>query len=68
MSISTPQCPIHDSLDQRCSCPKTDCPRHGLCCECIVAHKARVEDPLPKRLPHCLRSLIDPPQGKSARR
>jgi hypothetical protein len=35
-----------------------DCPRHGLCCECIVAHKNRTEDPILKRFPHCLRDLV----------
>ena len=59
-------CPKRQQIEEYCSCPKQDCPRHGLCCECIVAHKARVEETLLKRLPHCLRDMVadaQEPQG-----
>ena len=51
-------CPVRDRINEYCSCPKADCPRHGLCCECIIAHKNRVDQPLLKRLPHCLRDMV----------
>lgn len=22
-----------------CSCPKTTCPNHGSCCQCVIKHK-----------------------------
>jgi hypothetical protein len=52
------ECPIRDDINAYCSCPKTDCPRHGLCCECIIEHKNRLDDPIIKRFPHCLRDLV----------
>ena len=52
------KCPVVEKINSYCSCPKVDCPRHGLCCECILAHKDRVDDPLIKRLPHCLRDMV----------
>ena len=58
MDESETQCPKRQQIEEYCSCPKLDCPRHGLCCECIVAHKARVEEPVLKRLPHCLRDMV----------
>ena len=52
------QCPVREKINAYCSCPKIECERHGLCCECIINHKKRVGDPIEKRLPHCLRELI----------
>jgi len=35
-----------------CKCPKTDCPRHGLCRECVAYHRdEKGKDPV------CLRPL-----------
>jgi hypothetical protein len=51
-------CPRRDETNIYCSCPKTDCSRHGLCCQCILAHKQRPDSPLSKRFPHCLRDLL----------
>lgn len=31
-----------------CPCPNKDCPRHGVCCECVKGHIARGD------LPFCL--------------
>ena len=25
--------------ERNCTCPKTTCPRHGKCCECIMNHR-----------------------------
>jgi hypothetical protein len=36
-----------------CACPSDDCPRHGVCCECVAFHKAKGQ------LPVCLRSLFE---------
>ncbi|OEU46683.1 MAG: hypothetical protein BA866_04815 [Desulfobulbaceae bacterium S5133MH15] len=52
------QCPVRDEINKYCSCPKSDCERHGLCCECIVSHKNRTHLPYEKRFPHCLRKLF----------
>ncbi len=35
-----------------CTCPKNDCPRHGICCECVAFHRDEK-----KNLPTCLRNL-----------
>ncbi|GAB4260774.1 MAG: hypothetical protein Kow0092_09860 [Deferrisomatales bacterium] len=51
-------CPERDRINGYCSCPKRDCPRHGLCCACVVAHKGRDDPDVLKRLPHCLRGLV----------
>ena len=26
--------------EENCNCPKTECERHGKCCECINHHRA----------------------------
>lgn len=57
MEELTAACPLREKINGYCSCPKEDCPRHGLCCECILAHKGRIDDPMIKRFPHCLRDL-----------
>ena len=38
--------------------PEADCPRHGVCCECMRFHRAREGEPVVKRLPHCVRFLL----------
>jgi len=58
MDEKTIECPNRDRIEAYCSCPKADCPRHGLCCECIVTHKNKIEEPFIKRFPHCLRELV----------
>lgn len=25
--------------EANCTCPKKECPRHGICCECIMNHR-----------------------------
>jgi hypothetical protein len=34
---------------KECVCPKTDCPRHAKCCECVINHRGG------EKLPACLR-------------
>jgi hypothetical protein len=58
MENETVLCPVRKKINEYCSCPKTDCDNHGLCCACIVNHKNRVDDPFEKRFPHCLRDLL----------
>jgi hypothetical protein len=58
MENKTLRCPVHEKINEYCSCPKIDCDNHGLCCACIVNHKNRVDDPFEKRFPHCLRDLL----------
>jgi len=58
------ECPVREDINAYCSCPKPDCPRHGLCCKCIVAHKERTDDPIIKRFPHCLRDLVKEATGE----
>jgi len=55
---STDNCPVRDRINEFCSCPKTDCPRHGICCECILNHKNRENVKMIVRFPHCLRELV----------
>ena len=38
----------------KCTCTKTECPRHGKCCACVAAHGANGQ------LPFCLRDLKKP--------
>ena len=40
-------------LNPNCDCPKTECPRHGNCMECVEFHKAEG-----KKIPFCLRSMV----------
>jgi hypothetical protein len=56
-------CPNRDKIKAYCSCPKTDCERHGLCCECITNHKNKVDSAYEKRFPHCLRELYKEATG-----
>jgi len=58
MEGNTVDCPVREKINDYCSCPKTDCVRHDLCCECIVEHKNRVDVPIEIRFPHCLRDLV----------
>ena len=59
MDEKTVECLTRENINTYCSCPKTDCPRHGLCCECILAHKTRIDDPIMKRFPHYLFRLSE---------
>jgi hypothetical protein len=52
------ECPVREQVNAFCSCPKTDCPRHGVCCECILDHKHRENVKMIVRFPHCLRELV----------
>ena len=58
MDEKTIACPVRDEINEYCSCPKTDCPNHGLCCQCIQAHKKRTDVELIIRFPHCVRDMV----------
>jgi hypothetical protein len=40
-----------DANNEKCPCEAQDCPRHGVCCECIRAHVADGS------LPACARDI-----------
>ncbi|MFA6805638.1 MAG: hypothetical protein WCQ23_03690 [Candidatus Methanomethylophilaceae archaeon] len=40
-------------FEPNCVCPKTDCPRHGHCKECVAFHRDEK-----KNYPACLRPLL----------
>lgn len=42
----------HNTLVEKCTCPKVECPRHGKCCECVIYHREEK-----KNIPLCLREL-----------
>ncbi len=54
-------CPVQEKINEYCSCPKTECERHGICCECIVEHKNREGVAFPIKFPHCLRGQLSEP-------
>lgn len=39
--------------ESNCLCPDKDCPRHGKCCECVMAHREH------KNLPMCMRIMLE---------
>ena len=43
-------------LNPNCNCPKTECPRHGNCMECVEFHKKEG-----KKIPFCLRFMVEGP-------
>ena len=45
------KCPNAKSNEASCPCTADDCPRHGVCCECIRAHVSS------GNLPACAREL-----------
>ena len=58
MEAQTIACDLRERINEHCTCPKNDCPRHGLCCQCIVSHRERSDVEPIKRFPHCLREMI----------
>lgn len=46
MKIETLNCPV------KCNSPKTECPRHGKCCECVTFHRD-----LHGNIPYCLKAI-----------
>ena len=42
-------CPNTDKNNAFCTCGNTNCPRHGICCQCIAFHLPQ------KQLPQCYR-------------
>ncbi len=51
-------CPDRERINDYCPCPKQECPQHGACCQCLLSHKNREQDPVLKRLPACLRDMV----------
>jgi hypothetical protein len=41
MATLPADCANYALNQQMCTCPKLDCPNHGICCECIQAHAGR---------------------------
>jgi len=42
-------CPNREKNAENCACTAEDCPRRGMCCECIANHRAKGD------LPACVR-------------
>ncbi len=42
----------HSKVTENCPCKKTECPRHGKCCECVAFHREKKN-----KLPCCLRDI-----------
>lgn len=55
---SIEDCSDRIKINKYCSCPKTECERHGICCKCILAHKDRKDVAFHIKLPHCLRDQL----------
>ena len=51
-------CPGRERIKAYCPCPKPECPNHGACCQCILSHRNREQDPVLKRLPACVREMV----------
>ena len=49
MSDAAEKCPNRETNLQTCACAVEDCPRRGMCCECIAAHRDKGD------LPACVR-------------
>ena len=50
--MSKTNCVNIETNKENCSCEALDCERHGMCCECILAHSSK------DSLPSCLRGRI----------
>lgn len=40
-------CPNGEKNKMRCTCPHSNCARHGICCECVAYHLPQ------QQLPQC---------------
>lgn len=38
-------CPNKKRNDLMCNCSYPECPRHGVCCECLAYHRSKQELP-----------------------
>ena len=52
---------VHAKRELACVCPSTNCPRHGICCECIANHRAKGQL-TGCQMPEALRSSSRSPQ------
>ena len=50
--IDSSECPNHEINIEMCPCTEMDCPRRGICCECITYHRNSTQWPLTA----CMRS------------
>ena len=50
--MSKTNCVNIETNEENCPCEALDCERHGVCCECILAHSNA------DSLPSCLRAKI----------
>ena len=50
--MSKTNCVNIETNEDNCPCESLDCERHGVCCECILAHSSK------DSLPSCLRIKI----------
>lgn len=44
--------------EKNCPCPKTDCERHGKCCECINHHRKK------NGLVYCMKQIVKDKEKK----
>jgi hypothetical protein len=49
----TVECVLRKEIMEYCNCTNTECERRGICCACVVNHKAK------GNLPACLRPESD---------
>lgn len=42
----------YNGIEESCTCPKADCPRHGKCRDCVAFHREKKN-----KLPFCLRNI-----------
>lgn len=45
--MSAKDCSNMEKNKQQCTCAYTNCPRHGVCCQCVAYHLPQ------KQLPQC---------------
>ena len=55
------ECPNIEINKQMCPCTETDCPRHGICCECLAYHANSTQWPLTA----CMRGAKRPEETMS---
>ena len=55
--MSKTNCVNIELNEEHCACASVDCERHGVCCECIVAHSSK------DSLPSCLKVKIQDSQA-----
>ncbi|MEW6357820.1 MAG: hypothetical protein AB1696_15915 [Planctomycetota bacterium] len=54
--MSAVECPNIKINQQMCPCTEVDCPRHGICCQCLAYHAESAQWPLSA----CMRGVKRP--------